>query len=69
VDPAGGEVVVRVDALPAGRRAPLVLLMPLTATTSPRVQELTRPRGARYWLARFEQVPPGEYAVAFEPLS
>jgi hypothetical protein len=69
VDPATGEVVVRVDALPAGQRTPLVLLIALAGDAAPQVRELARPRGGRYWVARFEQVPPGEYGVAFEPLS
>jgi hypothetical protein len=57
-----------VDAWPAGRFSPLVLLLPATEQGKPLVKQLERSRGATYLSARFEGVTPGEYIVAFEPL-
>jgi hypothetical protein len=62
------EIVVRLDALPGGRQPPLVLLVPVTEDGEPRVAMPEQQPGAPYLLARFDDVPPGEYVVAFEPL-
>lgn len=62
------EVSVRVEEWPAGQPAPLVLLIPTVGTGELQAQELKKTRGATYLIARFEDIPPGEYVVAFEPV-
>lgn len=61
-----GEVVVRVDGLPADQQAPLVLLVPV-GQGEPRVAAPQQHPDAAYAIVRFEDVPPGQYVVAFEP--
>lgn len=61
-----GEVEVRVEALPPGRWAPLVLLIPTTTEDEPRVKELEH-QADGVDVARFEGVTPGDYLVAIEP--
>jgi hypothetical protein len=61
------EVVVRLDTLPAGAQPPLVLLAPIAGPGEPRVALPERQPGLPYWIARFDDLPPGEYLVAFEP--
>jgi hypothetical protein len=67
VDETSDAIVVRVDDLPPADRRPLVLLVPLAGGT-PRAEPLAPPPGGAYLSARFADVPPGEYVVAFEPL-
>ncbi len=62
------EIVVRLDAVPEDRQPPLVLLVPVTQDGEPRLAVPEQQPGAPYLLARFENVPAGEYVVAFEPL-
>lgn len=68
---SGSEVVVRVDQLPPGTTAPLVLLVAVGQGREIEVQvaELKRQAGSPAYTARFSEVPPGEYLVAFEPLA
>jgi hypothetical protein len=61
------EIVVRLDGHLDPGRAPLVLLIPDSG--DPRLALPEQPAGAPYWIARFADVPPGEYIVAFEPIS
>jgi hypothetical protein len=63
------EVVIRLDDLPPGQPTPMVLLVPIGKNGVPQVAEPERPPGVPYHVARFEQVPAGEYLVAFEPLA
>jgi hypothetical protein len=60
------EVVIRVDRLPADRPVPLVLLVPL-GDGEPRVAAPEPQPNVDYAIARFDDVPPGQYVVAFEP--
>lgn len=62
------EISVRVDEWPPGQTPPLVLLISTTEKSEPQVKELERTRGATYLITRFENVEPGDYVVAFEPL-
>jgi hypothetical protein len=62
------EIVVRLDALPGDRQPPLVLLVSVTEDDEPRLAIPEQQPGAPYFVARFDDVPPGEYVVAFEPL-
>lgn len=61
-----GEVQVRVDKLEPGMSPPLILLLSLNGERQ-QIKELERPAGASYWIARFRNLPPGDYLVAFEP--
>lgn len=63
-----GEVVVRIDELPPGQTPPLVLLIPTKEGSEPKVEALEQPKGVVYLIARFENVEPGDYLVAFEPM-
>lgn len=60
------ELVVRLDGLPVDEVSPLILLVPLGGTSEAQPE---RQPGIAYLIARFEQVPAGEYLVAFEPQS
>jgi hypothetical protein len=64
-------IVVRIDNLPLGSNPPLVVLVAVKADREVVVQvaEVTSRPGTNSFVARFNQVPPGEYIVAFEPLS
>jgi hypothetical protein len=64
-----GEIVVRVDNLPAGGMAPLVVLIAVSPQLDVlvRVAEVTLHLGTGSHFARFSKLPPGEYIVAFEP--
>ena len=53
---------------PADRQPPLVLLVPVAEGGEPRVADPEQQPGAPYLVARFDNVAPGEYVVAFEPL-
>jgi hypothetical protein len=72
-----GEVTVRVDGVPAGGEPPLVLLLPIDhgqpgagqLAAEPRLAVLEPSPGSDAWIARFDGLGPGEYVVAFEPLS
>jgi anti-sigma factor RsiW len=64
--PPEGDLVVRVPSLPPGP-APLVAVVSLASEAPALLQELQRPSGETAWVARFEDLPPGEYVVAFEP--
>jgi hypothetical protein len=61
-----GEVIVRVEKLPPEQPSPLVLLMPTSAEGQPIVRELQRQESGVHE-ARFVDVAPGDYLVAFEP--
>jgi hypothetical protein len=63
-----GEVEVRVDGWPPGQSPPLVLLVPMKEGGEPMVKELAEEQ-AGVLIARFEGVEPGDYLVAFEPIS
>lgn len=64
------EITVRIDGVPLDER-PLVLLT-ATAPADPNLVRLVRadpaPGGGAYLLARFEDLPQGQYVVAVEPL-
>lgn len=64
-----GEIVVRIDNLPAGGAAPLVLLIAVSADRDVIVQvaEVKLRQGTNSHFARFSKLRPGEYIVAFEP--
>ena len=62
------EVSIRVDEWPPGPLPPLVLWLPTSGKGQPQVKALERPRGVPYLSARFADIDPGEYLVAFEPL-
>jgi anti-sigma factor RsiW len=63
------EVVVRIDELPGERLPPLILLVPLgTDDEEPRVTVPERQPSIPYLIARFADVPTGDYIVAFEPM-
>ena len=64
------EIVVRVDDVEPGAAAPLVVLVATGpgGAAATRVTEVERQPATGYFIARFEDVPPGEYVVAFEPL-
>jgi hypothetical protein len=63
------EIVVRIDGQPADRRPPLVLLVPLDNDVQPRLAVVESQPDLPYLLARFADVPVGEYVVAFEPFA
>jgi len=63
-----GMVVVRLEALPTGQRPPLVLLLDADGA-EPRVGLPRREPGLPFWVARFEDVAPGAYLVAIEPIA
>jgi anti-sigma factor RsiW len=65
-----GTVTVRVDEVRPGETAPLVLLSGMTATRTAvlQVKEVEPQPGVAYAIARFDDLPPGEYVLAFEPL-
>jgi hypothetical protein len=75
LDEDHGAIVVSVDDFPNGQTPPLVLLVPTGEGLEPRVKMLERdPETGRLpetsdLIARFEGVDPGQYLVAFEPLS
>ncbi len=62
------EVVVRLDRLPAGRAAPLVVLLPDDASQEPQVSELVRQPETDYYIARFSDLPAGQYVAFIEPV-
>jgi hypothetical protein len=62
-----GEIVVRLDELPHEMTSPLVLLIATGGALTVRVSEAAAPVGQEYRIARFNDVAPGEYLVAFEP--
>lgn len=64
-----GEVVVRLDDLPAGVEPPLVLLVSADGSGEPRLALPERAPDGAAWIARFEGLGPGDYLVAFEPLA
>ena len=64
----GRLVVVTVDDLPEDDAPPLVLLVAIAEETDPVVKELESEPGAERLIARFEDLVPGDYLVAFEPL-
>jgi Putative zinc-finger len=68
VGEARREVVVRLDGQLAGGRPPLVLLVPVDEAAEPRLAVIEPRPGVAYMLARFSDVPAGDYVVAFEPL-
>jgi hypothetical protein len=68
VSSAAHTVQVRVDHWPTEKPPPLVLLIPATERGTPRIAELKRQPDVVSLIAQFEQVEPGEYLVAFEPL-
>jgi hypothetical protein len=61
------EVVVRLDAPQVGSVQPLVLLVPVSGDAEPRIVALEPQPGVAYLVARFTDLPVGEYVVAFEP--
>ena len=65
------EVEVRIDDLAPDAPSPVVLLIALELgqARSVRVVEAERRPGATYHIARFSNLAPGEYVVAFEPLA
>jgi hypothetical protein len=62
------ELEVRIDELSEGLDVPLVLLIPLSQDLEPQVKELSRSAGVSYCIARFEDLQPGQYLVALEPM-
>jgi hypothetical protein len=64
-----GEIVVRLDDLPSQASSPLVLLISIGGALTVRVAEAAARPGRAYRIARFTDVAPGEYVVAFEPRS
>jgi hypothetical protein len=69
VEKEAPQVEIRIELWPADQPLPLVLLIPLTDPAQSYVAELQRQPNATYLFARFENVKPGDYGVAFEPLS
>lgn len=63
-----GEVVVRLDGVPREQAAPIILLIAVGGALTVRVAEASRQPGADYRIARFTEVTPGDYLVAFEPM-
>ncbi|MBE9566537.1 MAG: hypothetical protein IMF16_07290 [Proteobacteria bacterium] len=61
------EVVVRVERICPGTTPPLVMLIAAAEGAAPRVVEPEKRPNASYFIARFEDVPPGEYLAVFEP--
>lgn len=64
-----GEIVVRLNHLPREMVSPLVLLIATDGSHTVRVSEAAARIGQEYRIARFNDVAPGEYIVAFEPRS
>jgi hypothetical protein len=59
---------IHVEDFPPGL-TPLVLLIPMHAGRKPQVTQLERPQGGPPSLvARFANIAPGDYVVAFEPM-
>ncbi|MCK6554922.1 hypothetical protein L6Q96_10135 [Candidatus Binatia bacterium] len=64
-----GEIAVRVDDAPPGAPLPIVLLVDSAAAVpAVRVAALERQPDTSYAVARFEDLPPGDYVVALEPM-
>lgn len=66
------EVEIRLDDLTPDAGSPIVLLIRLEETLDAslvRVAEAERRPGVTYRIARFADVAPGEYVIAFEPLA
>ena len=66
--PASNDIEVVARGLPAEADQPVVLLMPVAAPDDVRRAVLRRV-SEHEWIARFENIPAGEYMVAIEPLS
>jgi hypothetical protein len=64
-----GVVSVRVSDLPPEESAPLALLIPMHGQGDPILKEPEKQEGVEYLIARYEGVEPGEYLLAFEPIS
>jgi anti-sigma factor RsiW len=64
-----GSIVVRLDDLQADRLPPLVVLIGGLADASPSVRfaEVEQEVGSDYFIARFEDLPAGDYLVVLEP--
>lgn len=65
---AENEIAIRVDAFPEDRTPPLVLLIPAKKDAEAMVNALQRQQDKTCLSARFHDVPPGAYIVAFEPI-
>jgi hypothetical protein len=61
------ELVVRVDRLPAGIPPPLIILVPQDSGMASRIAEPARQPGTDYHVARFTDLPAGQYFAFFEP--
>jgi hypothetical protein len=62
-----GEIVVRLDDVPREVTSPLILLISIGGALTVRVAEASFQPGRSYRIARFTDVAPGDYVVAFEP--
>jgi anti-sigma factor RsiW len=65
--PGAQELQLRVEALPSQQVLPLVILIPIDMAASPLVAELMPTPDGMSCVARFNEVPYGEYLVAVEP--
>lgn len=63
------DLQLQVEALPSHQPPPLVLLIPIDTETLPLVAELMPTSDGMSFVARFREVPPGEYLIAVEPMS
>jgi hypothetical protein len=63
------DLLITVALLSQGRQQtpPLVLLIPTETDTMPRIAQLTPTRDGASWVARFDNVPSGEYLLVVEP--
>jgi hypothetical protein len=64
-----GEVEVQLSGLPIGVQPPLVMLVPSDHEGEPRLALPACLPDGDTWLARFSGLEPGDYLVAFEPLT
>ena len=63
------EITLRFDDVPPGQAPPLVVLLPVETSRRPCVARPHPLPGSACWVARFEQVEPGEYYVHVEPIA
>jgi hypothetical protein len=68
IAPGVRDVQLRVEALPSHQPPPLVLLIPIDTDTPPLVAGLMPTPDGTSFVARFREVPSGEYLLAVEPM-
>jgi hypothetical protein len=69
VDSEKSSVTVLVRKIEAGRKPPLVLLIPESKDKKPLLAEPKQPQGSKQFVAQFCNVPSGKYLLVFEPKS